>query len=490
MPHLVLFESAIGYTLFEADGVEEIGSQTEEFQKAINDQARFGEMVKMIAFHPFSSTVNALDNCNAISEGIMTEDLKSFLEVNLPKVKKSKKIKLFVADPKIGNAISENLEFPCVCNDKVREVVRAIRTHLVHLVSGLEKKGVLKQAQLGLGHSYSRSKVKYNVNRADTMIIQAICVLDQMDKDLNTLGMRCREWYSWTFPELSNIIKEHNVYARSAKIIGDKNELTEEKIAALKELLLEDEMVEKVLAAARSSMGVSVGEFDQLTIGKFVDQVIQIAEERQKIYEYLCGRMEAIAPNLTVLIGPIVAARLISHAGSLTNLAKCPASTLQILGAEKALFRALKTRGNTPKYGLIFHSSFIGRADTKNKGRISRYLANKAASCARIDCFSDNLTEVYGEKMKEQVEERLNFYATGEVPRKNSEVMAEAAEAALKDIAHQKDLPKEELEMPITLTKSKKRAAPAEETEEAPKKKSKKVKKEKKSKKKAKKSKK
>lgn len=98
--------------------------------------------------------------------------------------------------------------------------------------------------------------------------------------------------------------------------------------------------------------------------------------------------MTDIAPNLSSLIGDVVGARLINHAGSLTTLAKYPASTIQILGAEKALFRALKTRGNTPKYGLIFNSSFIGRAKAKDKGRISRYLANKAAIAARIDAFT------------------------------------------------------------------------------------------------------
>merc|ERR1712123_44125 len=130
--------------------------------------------------------------------------------------------------------------------------------------------------------------------------------------------------------------------------------------------------------------------------------------------------------NLATLIGDTVGARLISHAGSLTNLAKAPASTVQILGAEKALFRALKTKGNTPKYGLIFHSSFIGRAGAKNKGRISRYLANKCSIASRIDAFSDESTTVFGSKLKEQVEDRLKFYETGDLPRKNVEVMAEA----------------------------------------------------------------
>jgi len=108
-------------------------------------------------------------------------------------------------------------------------------------------------------------------------------------------------------------------------------------------------------------------------------------------------------------------------------LAKAPASTVQILGAEKALFRALKTKGNTPKYGLIYHSTFIGRADAKNKGRISRYLANKCSIATRIDSFSDEPSRLYGEKLREQVEERLKFYETGAAPRRNTDVMEEVA---------------------------------------------------------------
>lgn len=111
----------------------------------------------------------------------------------------------------------------------------------------------------------------------------------------------------------------------------------------------------------------------------------------------------------------------------MTNLAKSPASTVQILGAEKALFRALKTKGNTPKYGLIYHSTFIGRADAKNKGRISRYLANKCSIATRIDSFSDEPSRLYGEKLREQVEERLKFYETGAAPRRNADVMQEVA---------------------------------------------------------------
>lgn len=144
--------------------------------------------------------------------------------------------------------------------------------------------------------------------------------------------------------------------------------------------------------------------------------------------------MGSVAPNLAALIGDTVGARLISKAGSLTNLSKYPASTVQILGAEKALFRALKTKGNTPKYGLIYHSSFIGKTGAKSKGRISRFLANKCSIASRIDNFSDTPTAKFGEALKRQVEERIEFYASGATPAKNSAVMKSAMDAVLADI--------------------------------------------------------
>merc|ERR1712093_86236 len=177
-------------------------------------------------------------------------------------------------------------------------------------------------------------------------------------------------------------------------------------------------------------MGVDISELDMHNIITFTERVIALAEYRKSLHNYLSSKMSKVAPNLSSLIGEMVGARLISHAGSLTNLAKYPASTVQILGAEKALFRALKTKGNTPKYGLIFHSTFIGRAAQKNKGRISRYLANKCSMASRIDCFSTVPSTKFGEKMKEQVEERLLFLSDGTTPRRNLDVMKEAAAEA------------------------------------------------------------
>ena len=172
-----------------------------------------------------------------------------------------------------------------------------------------------------------------------------------------------------------------------------KSSLSDESVDPLQEILDDDEgLAKQVIEAAKTSMGYDISDVDMQNVQTFAERVIHLEEYRQRLREYLNSRMHSVAPNLSALIGEIVGARLISKAGSLSSLAKCPASTVQILGAEKALFRALKKKGNTPKYGLIYHSTFIGRAAKKNKGRISRYLANKCAIASRIDAFADELT--------------------------------------------------------------------------------------------------
>jgi len=309
----------------------------------------------------------------------------------------------------------------------VLELLRGVRQHMAKFLKGLEH-GDLERAQVGLGHSYSRSKVKFNIHRSDNMIIQAIAILDQIDKDINTFCMRIKEWYCWHFPELSRVVPDIKQFVRAANFIQQKKTLLEdeEKQKGLADVLDGDDDVAKaIIEAARSSMGADLSEIDMLNISSFSVRVISLIEYRKQLSAYLQDRMHAVAPNLTALIGEQVGARLIAKAGSLTNLSKAPASTVQILGAEKALFRALKSNGNTPKYGLIYGSSFITRASTKHKGRISRYLANKCSIASRIDCFSDEVTDEFGKKMKEQVEERLEFFNTGKVPRKNLDVMHE-----------------------------------------------------------------
>lgn len=426
----LLYETASGYSLFLAHGLDQIGQNTEAVRSSISDMNRFGKVVQLTAFQPFESALDALNQCNSVSEGLMTNELRNFLELNLPKLKEGKKAKfsLGVSEPKIGSHIFEETKIPCQSNEFVLELLRGVRLHFDRFIKDL-KPGDLEKAQLGLGHSYSRAKVKFNVNRVDNMVIQAIFLLDTLDKDINSFSMRVREWYSWHFPELVKIVNDNYLYARVVKLIEDKSKLTDDMVPALTDILGDEDKAKEIVEAGKASMGQDLSAVDLVNVQMFAQRVMDLSEYRKKLYEYLVAKMNDIAPNLASLIGEVVGARLISHAGSLTNLAKCPSSTLQILGAEKALFRALKTRGNTPKYGLIFHSSFIGRASARNKGRMARYLANKCSIASRIDCFAEKNTTIFGEKLREQVEERLDFYDKGVAPRKNIDVMKAAIES-------------------------------------------------------------
>ncbi|OAF71827.1 Nucleolar protein 56 [Intoshia linei] len=420
----ILFEHATGYALFDVVEFEEIGFLEGNIEYNVTDYSRFKSVVKLTSFLPFKGGLNALDNINAISEATIHEDLMLFLDTNVPKSKKKRKVFLGISDPKLGASMGEQFSVKCVATGAVPEIMRGIRMHFVKLVGGMEL-DLCDKSRLGLAHSYSRCKVKFNVNRADNMIIQSIAILDQLEKDVNTFSMRLREWYSYHFPELYKFVTDNELYAKCTKIIQNKEDFTDEKIELLKSIL-EEGIVESIVKAAKFSTGMEISDFDLINISIFSKKIVSLSKYKTSLKCYLSKKMNTIAPNLSTLIGDQVGARLISHAGSLSSLAKYPASTVQILGAEKALFRALKKKGNTPKYGLIFHSQFIGRAKPKHKGRISRLLANKCSIASRIDCYSDNLNNIIGTHLKQQVEDKLKHLDDGTIPEKNIDVMKKA----------------------------------------------------------------
>jgi len=171
--------------------------------------------------------------------------------------------------------------------------------------------------------------------------------------------------------------------------------------------ILPEDVEANLREVAEVSMGTEISQEDIENIQSLCTQVISMTEYRMELWEYLQKRMAAVAPNLTVMVGELVGARLIAHAGSLMNLAKQPASTVQILGAEKALFRALKTKHDTPKYGLIYHASLIGQTQPKFKGKISRVLAAKTALAIRVDALGDAEEATIGYENRAKVEARM-----------------------------------------------------------------------------------
>ena len=184
---------------------------------------------------------------------------------------------------------------------------------------------------------------------------------------------------------MAKILNDNLAYAKVVLKMGMRTNWESCDLADI----LPEEIETAVKSAADRSMGTEITREDIENIQALAEQVVSFTEYRQQLASYLSARMTAIAPNLTALVGDLVGARLIAHAGSLMNLSKSPASTIQILGAEKALFRALKTKHDTPKYGLIYHASLIGQASGKNKGKMARVLAAKAALGLRVDALQD-----------------------------------------------------------------------------------------------------
>ncbi|CAJ1087518.1 nucleolar protein 58 isoform X2 [Xyrichtys novacula] len=395
---LVLFETAAGYAIFKVLDESKL-QQVDSLYKEFDTPEKANKIVKLKHFEKFQDTTEALAAATALVEGKIGKSLKKVLK---KVVAKEAHEQLAISDVKLGGVIKEKLDLSCVHSPAIAELMRCIRSQMEGLITGLPPKEISAMS-LGLAHSLSRYKLKFSPDKVDTMIVQAISLLDDLDKELNNYIMRCREWYGWHFPELGKVVTDNLAYCKAVRKIGDRTNVATTDLSEI----LPEEIEAEVKLAAEISMGTEVSEQDIGNISHLCDQVIEISDYRTQLYDYLKNRMMAIAPNLTVMVGELVGARLISHAGSLLNLAKHPASTVQILGAEKALFRALKTRKDTPKYGLIYHASLVGQTAAKNKGKISRMLAAKSALAIRYDALGEDTNAEMGVENRAKLEARL-----------------------------------------------------------------------------------
>lgn len=378
MSLFVLAETPAGYGLFKSSDKKLF--KNDDLAAELGRPEKLVEMLKLKKFVKFDSAAMALEEAASLKEGKVPSLLTSLLD----DLKSEKKASLAVADVKLGTAISNLPQFNItpVAGNNTMDVFRGIREHLSSLIPGLLQENVDRMS-LGLSHSMSRHKLKFSAEKVDSMIIQAVKLLDDLDKELNVYAMRTKEWYGWHFPEMAKILNDNLAYARVILHVGMRQNVSDSDLSEI----LPEELETAIKEASEISMGTEITDEDLDNIKLLADQVIVYSEYRTQLSSYLESRMRAIAPNLTALVGYLVGARLIAHAGSLMNLAKSPGSTIQILGAEKALFRALKTKHDTPKYGLIYHSSLIGQATGRNKGKIARMLSAKAALGLRVDAL-------------------------------------------------------------------------------------------------------
>jgi len=404
---LLLFETSAGYALFKVNKPNKLAEPAKIWEDFQTPEGA-ASVLKLKHFTPFANTTEAVVAATCVVDNTMDKSLKKFLQKNI--IKKEIEDELAVADTKLGALIKESLSIQCVNNETVNELMRGVRSQLDSLLEGAGD-DALKAMQLGLSHSLSRYKLKFSADKVDIMIVQAIGLLDDLDKEINMYAMRVREWYGWHFPEMAKVVNDNLFFAKCVKKMGMR---TNCKNCDFSDILGDDTMEDTLKKAAETSMGTEISDADLVNITSLCEQVVSLTEYRVQLFEYLKNRMAAIAPNLTVMLGELVGARLVAHAGSLLNLAKHPASTIQILGAEKALFRALKTKHDTPKYGLIYHASLIGQVQPKNKGKISRVLAAKTALAIRVDALGEHTGPTIALDNRVKVENRIRQLEGGQ----------------------------------------------------------------------------
>ncbi|MES1903027.1 MAG: Nucleolar protein 58 [Paramarteilia canceri] len=259
----------------------------------------------------------------------------------------------------------------------------------------------------------------FSTENIDTMVIQAVTLLDNVEKELNSYIQRIKEWYGWHFPELLKTFADPLSYLAFITAFGSRkefiatmNSVEKSKYSKiLQNKLLDDviteDMLEEIISLADTSIGLDLNFEDCEAIQLLCKQALELAKYKMQLTDYLSMRMNDICPNLTEVLGNTLGAKMLSHVGSLSNLASKPGSTIQILGAEKALFKAIKSRGNTPKYGLIYNAPLVQQVNKQDRGKIARSLAAKAALAARLDYNQEDKTGKNGAMMKKKMELRI-----------------------------------------------------------------------------------
>jgi nucleolar protein 56 len=371
------------------------------------------------AFKPGGSLIaskkfdNAISSYRLLKSGVTTEETTRFIEKLRsfePVLTNDANIVAILQRAGLNSQLMPEDEQQSIQNNKPLFIVKAGFANNEH-----EAIQALREFAINL----SSSRVKEVSEHLDLHIIQSINALDELDKIINTVGARMREWYGLHFPELDNLIQSIVLYAEIVSKAGLRENITEE---ILQSTGSQDKKVNVILDAARRSKGGDLTSENLVIIKRLADQIIAQTDLRKVLADHIELAMEIVAPNVKEMLTATVGARIIAKAGSLARLAMLPASTVQVLGAEKALFRALKTGARPPKHGLLFQHPLIHSAPKWQRGKIARAVASKVTIAARIDYYRHNgkdntiydklnvrineIREKYREPMPEEERER------------------------------------------------------------------------------------
>lgn len=360
----------------------------------------FGEDNKLVekVFFPKDPKKTA-EKLQRIEEGKLIDEISSLVD----KLRDKGYTHFVFENQKMARSAGEKLNIE-VSVEPSSEAGKLLRENLEKFA--LDLKIVEKPEQLRVHvHNVSielaKMKVKTTVERHDLLAAQAVQMVDDLDKSLNVFMSRVREWFGLHYPELDRLLDKHETYARLVVNLGKRENFTVEN---LEKEGLPNKKAQSIAKVAAASMGADLGDDDLAQIQDICRNVLDLYRVRQSLENYVDSVMEEIAPNTRAIGGSLLGARLLALSGGLLNLAKLPASTIQVLGAEKALFRSLKTKARPPKHGIIFQHPDIHDAKRWQRGKIARALAGKLSIAARVDAFKGNFM---GDKLKADLEKRI-----------------------------------------------------------------------------------
>lgn len=290
--------------------------------------------------------------------------------------------------------------------DSTSEVIGWFRTqHDEYLVETgrVESKEALMDFRHGVAVDLARRTLSEASDEKVLLVKHAIDAIGEIDKSINVMAMRLREWWSLYHPSLNMIVDDHEVYSKIVKNQGVKSEISHQGLVALG---VPESLVERIIESLDSDEGAELDSNHLDVIQEIASTVLSHYELRKELEAYVGELMKKVGPNTTALVGPLIAARLLSLTGSVKELARKPSSTIQILGAEKAFFRSLKTGADPPKHGIIFQVPIVNTAPYWQRGKIARALAGKLAIAAKIDAYSKrNISDSLLADLKVRIEQ-------------------------------------------------------------------------------------
>lgn len=352
--------------------------------------------LKVSASAPYT-TETPLASYIKLQQGELTEEFKKVLARTLSDGEEISVSESALVQT-LGSSGYQATEFTSHDSEETRE-----RKLALIVESGLAKdEGEAESLIREFALELSREKVREASSKPDLQATQAVLALDEIDKTVNILHGRISEWFGLHFPELTRLIEDPEAYLTIVSKNIDRKSLTEESLQGLG---LSEKRIDAILQTASSSKGSDLRKEDLDRIVYIANETLHLKDLREKLTKHVSATMSKVAPNLTAIAGATIGARLLHKAGGLERLARLPASTIQILGAEKALFRALKSGGRPPKHGILFQHQFVHSAPKWQRGKMARSLATKIAIAARIDFFRGTREASIEESLKRRIDE-------------------------------------------------------------------------------------